>query len=86
MAVMTILACSWNEWENLRTVNHIQSHCWEKVSGIAQLHVFTSNQDSAVHAWACPKIPGSLLTYLMTGSPKDFLGLKFWPKGIFLGL
>ena len=26
MAVMTILACSWNEWENLRTVNHIQSH------------------------------------------------------------
>ena len=23
---------------------------------------------------------------LMTGGPKDFFGLKFWPKGIFLGL
>ena len=31
--------------------------------------------------------PGPPLTYFNDrGGPKDFLGLTFWPKGIFLGL
>ena len=35
-------------------------------------------------------LPGAPLTYFNEGGggvgPRDFLGLTFWPKGIFLGL
>ena len=30
--------------------------------------------------------PGALLTYFNDRGMKNFLGQKFWPKGIFLGL
>ena len=67
-------------WVTRATLHEIEAdvHCWSNEK------IIKETPFGGTHSWELGHAQGPHSNILLTGGPRDFLGLNFWAKGIFL--